>query len=131
RLWISPNDTVSWQHRRSAFAARGWTELWHTRLARKEADGEITELSRNDTAPLRAIWSPDYHPENPPSPAALDDDLGLTAMSKNDRHQIVILTSAFHGYQVEKTVSHRGRFGTLQYHLKGPYLPEPLQAEQL
>ena len=131
RLWISPNDAVSWQHRRSAFAARGWTELWHTRLTRKDADGEITELSRNDTAALRAIWSPDYHPGSPPPPAALDDDLGLTAMSKNDRHQVVILTSAFHGYQVEKTVSLHGPFGALQYHFKGPYLPEPVQAEQL
>jgi hypothetical protein len=131
RLVISPNEAVTWQHRGSVFAAGGWAELWHTRLALKAPDGTITDLSRTDTAPLRAIWSPDYNPTKPPKPGDPDDDLGLTAMSKNDRHQIVILTSAFHGYEVEKNVSFEGPFGAVRYHFKGPFVPDPVQAEQL
>jgi hypothetical protein len=131
RLVISPNEAVTWQHRGSVFAAGGWAELWHTRLALKAPDGTITDLSRTDTAPLRAIWSPDYNPAKPPKPGEPDDDLGLTAMSKNDRHQIVILTSAFHGYEVEKNVSFEGPFGAVRYHFKGPFVPDPVQAEQL
>jgi len=131
RLVISPNEAVTWLHRSSAFVARGWAELWHTRLALKPPGGAVTELSRTETAPLRAIWSPDYKPANPPAPSDLDDDLGLTAMSKNDRHQIVILTSAFHGYEVEKDVKVDSPFGPFHYYFKGPFVPEPVQAEQL
>ena len=60
------------------------------------------ELSPANPAPLRAIWSEDFDRINPPAPTLPDPDLGRTAMSPNDRHQIVILTSAFHGYEVDK-----------------------------
>ncbi len=51
---------------------------------------------------MRAIWSnyPNYDPDKRPTNAfAPDPDLGRTAMSTDDRWQIVILTSAFHGYE--------------------------------
>lgn len=101
RLVISPNMEVAWGHRRSPFTSRGRTELWHTRLQLTSAEGPV-ELSRTLRAPLRAIWSPDYDRHNPPAPTLDDPDLGRTAMSPSDRHQIVILTSAFHGYEVER-----------------------------
>ena len=101
RLVISPNAAVAWGHRRSPFTSRGRTELWHTRLQLTSAEGPV-ELSRTNRAPLRAIWSADYNRISPPAPTLNDPDLGRTAMSPNDRHQIVILTSAFHGYEVER-----------------------------
>jgi len=104
RLVISPTAGVAWDHRAAPFTHRGRTELWHTRMQLLGEDGEAQELSRTNTASMRAIWSPDYKPLNPPPPAAEDPQLGRTAMAPNDRHQIVILTSAFHGFLVDKTI---------------------------
>ena len=139
RLVISPNRDVVWQHRVEPFTSRGRTELWHTRLTLKTSQG-IKELSHENPAALRAIWSPDYDPIHIPSATQYDPDLARTAMSANDRHQIVILTSAFHGYEVDRdftlfqTVNVR-RFEILKapIHLKltVPYVPEPFEAEQL
>jgi hypothetical protein len=102
RLVISPNADVLWNHRLRPLTTRGRTELWHTRLQLKSENGPPQELSRARRAPLRAIWSPDYKPQAPPDPSEIEVELGRTAMSINDRHQIVILTSAFHGYEVQK-----------------------------
>ncbi len=113
-----------WLHRPQPFTSRGRTELWHTRLALKTADG-ITELSKDNLAPLRAIWSPDYDPNK--LPAVQDDpELGRTAMCGNDRHQIVVLTSAFHGYEVEHTLHARKRRT-----ITSPYVPQPFHADRL
>jgi hypothetical protein len=126
RLVISPTRDVAWLHRPQPFTSRGRTELWHTRLALKTADG-ITELSKNDLAPLRAIWSPDYDPNK--LPAVQDDpELGRTAMCGNDRHQIVVLTSAFHGYEVDRTLHARKRRPTT---ISSPYVPQPFHADRL
>jgi type VI protein secretion system component Hcp len=141
RLVVSPNRSASWVHRTQPFTSRGRTELWHTRLALRDEQGDPLELSRANRAPLRAIWSPDHNPYDPPHPTLLDPQLGLTAMSSNDRHQIVILTSAFHGYEVEvevgllpapllgtsRAVSRRRAPFTLTF----PYVPEPFWAELL
>lgn len=102
RLTISPTSDVTWNHRLDPFTHRGRTEMWHTRLQLRDGDGQPQELSAEETAPLRAIWSPDYDPFTPPDPVEEDPDLKRTAMAPNDRHQIVILTSAFSGYEVEK-----------------------------
>ncbi|MSR56220.1 MAG: hypothetical protein EXS05_00915 [Planctomycetaceae bacterium] len=99
-LTISPNRDATWDHRLGPFTSRGRTELWHTRLWRKTAAGPA-EPTHDAPALLRAIWSPDYSSGAFPDPKARDNDLFRTAMSANDRHQIVILTSAFHGYEVE------------------------------
>lgn len=142
RLVISPTGAVAWQHRSLPFTSHGRTELWHTRLTLKSPEG-ITELSRNHPASLRAIWSPDYKPSQIPAPSVRDPDLGRTAMSPNDRHQIVVLTSAFHGYEVEREVIVKpfgfapelavGRRLDFQSYFKRvvSYVPAPFEAEQL
>ena len=126
QLVISPTSEVAWLHRGQPFTSRGRTELWHTRLALKTADG-IVELSKTDLAPLRAIWSPDYNPNQ--LPAVQDDpELGRTAMCGNDRHQIVVLTSAFHGYEVNRILHARMR---RPVSFTVPYVPQPFHADRL
>lgn len=138
--------------------------MWHTRMQRRAVgqDGEpvIEELSRINTAPMRAIWSPDYNTSRGLDTTAVDPELQRTAMAPNDRHQIVILTSAFHGYLVKKKISFPlfqvggfnaigpvadnvaadfNRFNRIQdaYLPKGsfeitvPYVPEPIEAQQV
>jgi len=133
RLTISPNAAVRWTHRLTPFTSRGRTELWHTRLQLATADGPV-ELSEANPAPLRAIFSEDYN-----TSALTDPDLGRTAMSPDDRHQIVILTSAFHGYEVDEEilVPVGGGIHDL-FTLKSipmtftvPYVPQPFFADQL
>lgn len=152
RLVVSPlrestEGVVSWVNRTQPFTSRGRTELWHTRVAfRTVVDDEpkTVELTRESTAPLRAIWSPDYAPFAPPPPEEPDPNLGRTAMAPNDRHQIVILTSAFRGYEYEldldllpplipfeattRAVATRPR---TPFRLKFPYVPTPFEAELL
>jgi hypothetical protein len=124
RLMISPNHAVTWQNSPQAKTFQGLTELWHARLALKDDQGQITEISRHQPAPLRAIWSPDYNPnkftaDDLPKFGEPDLDWGvLTPMTPNDRHQLVILTSAFHGFVKDKN-DHT------------TYIPQPFFAEQL
>jgi hypothetical protein len=124
RLMISPNHAVVWENSKQAKTFAGLTELWHARLALKDDQGQVTEISRQQPAPLRAIWSPDYNPnkftaDDPPVFGQPDPDWGvLTPMTPNDRHQLVILTSAFHGF-VKDANDHT------------TYEPQPFFAEQL
>lgn len=104
RLVISPTADVAWDHRPLPFTHLGRTEMWHTRMQLRDDNGKLQELTRVNTASMRAIWSPDYNPLAPPPPTAEDPDLQRTAMAPNDRYQIVILTSAFHGYVVDKEI---------------------------
>ncbi|MDQ3676366.1 MAG: hypothetical protein M3401_06115 [Actinomycetota bacterium] len=128
RLWISPNRDVAWSHRLTPFTARGRTELWHTRLMARQGQlaGDPTVGGR---VALRAIWSPDYDQAAPPAPAKSDADLGRTAMSANDRHQLVVLTSAFHGYEVDVEIS--ALIGGIPLRFTRPHVPAPFEAEQL
>src|SRR6266404_5575340 len=144
RLVISPNRDVLWSHRPKPFTTRGRTELWHTRLQLKTPAGPA-ELSRQNRAPLRAVWSPDYNPNQRPDPFVKDPDLQRTAMSLDDRHQIVILTSAFHGYDVEVELGiFQAPFAPgvnpalavqskqlPRLKVRVPYVPQPFEAEQL
>jgi hypothetical protein len=108
RLILSPNHSATWLHAQNLKTFRGMTELWHTRLALKDAEGVVSEISRAQPAPLRAIWSPDYNSakfyfNDPPKFGEPDSDWGiLTPMTPSDRHEIVVLTSAFHGYVKDK-----------------------------
>src|SRR5439155_26451207 len=113
-------------------SSRGRTDFWHTRLVRPAAD-DMGELWQAGPAPLRAIWSPDY-----PQPAAPGSfpNLGRTAMTGDDRRQIVILTSAFSGWEstssgatasVTQMLSALSKFGAL----RRTYVPEPFEAELL
>ena len=111
RLILSPNRDAVWTHATAPKTHAGRTELWHTRLAHR-ADEKIVDLSKAHPAPLRAIWSPDYVAENFkfgnwPTLGEADtwagDDV-LTAMNSYDRHELVILTSAFRGFVEDKPV---------------------------
>ena len=122
RLTLSPNHNIAWRHAMAPVTYSSRTELWHTRLAAKAGD-VVTELSALNTAPLRAVWSPDYNPARAfdpdnqhPKKTDLDPDLGVTDISPNDRHQIVILTSAFHGYGDANNA---------------PFVPAPVDAQML
>jgi hypothetical protein len=131
RLVISPNADVRFGNRVRRFAHDGRTELWHSRLLKSEGDGAV-ELSHASPAPLRAVWSPDYgaKPFAPPFP-----DLGRTAMDDDDRRQIVVLTSAFHGWEstgdLELTVFVGGKEIPIRLPYTQPYVPQPFEAELL
>ena len=137
RLILSPNHAVGWTHARGLKARQGVTELWHTRLMLKAEDGKLSETSRANPAPLRAIWSPDFNSKKfffteAPQFGKPDKDWGppgtlpvdsvppgvLTPMTPCDRHEIVVLTSAFSGY-----VKDKDDFTS--------YEPRPVNAEQL
>ncbi|MGZ5904006.1 MAG: hypothetical protein ACXWKQ_01550 [Reyranella sp.] len=122
RLVLSPNHAVAWRHATAPVTYASRTELWHTRLALKADDGTVSDLSADLTAPLRAIWSPDFNPARTLDPSqqpvktTLDPDLGVTDISPNDRHQLVVLTSAFHGYADANGA---------------PFVPSPVDAQML
>jgi hypothetical protein len=124
RLILSPNSNVTWAHAVTPKNHSGHTELWHTRLAHRTGDGSVTDSSKANPAPLRAIWSPDYVANPSPSWPTLGapDKWGgqdvLTAMNGRDRHELVILTSAFKGF-----VKSKNDLTT--------FTPEPIQAEQV
>lgn len=99
RLHLSPTHAVAWQHDTQIVAHHGRAELWHTRLAARRVDGEPREADDEHTIGLRAIWSPDYRTGQPvPSPGDSGMQDALAPIDIADRHQIVILTSAFDGY---------------------------------
>jgi len=96
RLIISPNRRAGWAHSILAKEKNGRYELWHTRLGVKvNEDGEnhVDEIGHADDRTVRAVWSPDYNPENPPNPnSQFPFRMSLTP---NDRHQLVGRTSDF------------------------------------
>ncbi len=107
RLLISPGSAAEWTHRTQPFGARGRYELWHTRLVMPNGEN-FSELDFEHPAPLRALWSPDYRPdlksvdrERQGTSSIGKDAAGRSALSDDDRHQLVVLTSAFHGYETD------------------------------
>lgn len=138
QLVISPTPHVAWDHRAEPFTRAGRTELWHTRLQMKGADGAVAELSQEVTAPFRAIWSPDYHTGPRGVVARKDPDLQRTAMAPDDRYQIVILTSAFHGYESEIEIGglrpvglYASSLAPIRWKTQVPFVPQPFHVEQL
>ncbi len=113
RLHMAPTHQATWQHSRTAVTHRGRTELWHTRLAGLDANGTAYRVDDQRTIGLRVAWSPDYAPGAP----VLSSDTGLPGalapMSVYDRHQLVILTSAFEGYAIDEFTR---------------FVPQPVQA---
>lgn len=110
RIVLSPTADVVWRHEAAPVSHHGRTELWHTLIAHAFGDGALPSEER--PIPLRAVWSPDYSPArfhntDPPLMGRPDQDWDtsgggvngvLTAMTPSDRHEIVVLTSGFHGY---------------------------------
>ncbi len=103
RLIISPTREIVWQHRTAPFTVGGRTELWHTRLCLNTGN-QSTDLSIQNPASLRAIWSPDFPGFADLPSAGPDEHLGIMAMTKDDRAEIVFLTSGFHGLFNQKPV---------------------------
>lgn len=146
RLLISPGNAATWAHRTQPFGARGIYELWHTRLV-APGDTGVHELDADHPAPLRALWSPDYRPKQDRNRAGTQiigkGTEGRSALSDDDRHQIVVLTSAFHGYETDRlqalSVAARGRRESavalpsfIDFDLgPAPYVPEPFRVSQL
>jgi hypothetical protein len=114
RLHLSPTHSATWQHATGAVIHAGRAELWHTRLAALDTNGTASELDEQHTLGLRAIWSPDYTPGAPvPAPGPTGLPGAIAPMSIADRHQIVILTSAYGGYAENVFTA---------------FVPEPVQA---
>ncbi len=101
-IQLSPDHTAVWDHATHTVSPEGRTELWHTRLATRDSQGHIQPADNDHLIPLRAIWSQDYTPANPPHSSDGSFNIGstkiLSSLSRSDRYQIVILTSAFSGY---------------------------------
>ena len=116
RLIISPSHRAHWQHAANIVSHGGRAELWHTATTRAADDGSLVLTDAQHPEPLRAIWSPDFSPNNPPTFGDDDPALILTSMAPYDRHQIVILTSDFHNYLTKQQLA---------------YVPTPFQAELL
>jgi hypothetical protein len=113
RLHLSPTHEATWQHAGDAVSHGGRVELWHTRLATRAS---AAAAEHPEAQPLRAIWSPDYNPRSPPAPGDLSPLGTIAAMSASDRHQIVVLTSAFRGYAADPYTA---------------FVPQPIQATLL
>lgn len=142
-LLISPGTAGVWQHRLTPFTCAGRSELWHTRLALRAPDGTIAELDADHTAPLRALWSTDPpDTQHDITNQTNTPGIGRTALAADDRRQLVILTSAFHGYQTNPALTSRSlvpflRLGTQWRRpipwrpTPEPYVPLPFHARQL
>jgi len=146
RLVISPGNAYTWAHRARPFGAHGRYELWHTRLVAPTDDG-CNELDLGNPAPLRALWSPDYQPD--PKPGRNRDGTatigsgkaGRSALADDDRHQLVVLTSAFHGYETDLWVplfptNMGGQYAATARPVfikigSTPYVPKPFRASQV
>ena len=116
RLLLSPDAEARWIHSLQPITHNGLTELWHSRLGAQDAEGVFFEASAVNTIPLRAIWSPDFHPGAAPDKMADDPHLGTSAMNPNDRHQIVTLTSDYANFR--------------RFHVP-PVQPASIEADQL
>jgi len=104
RLIVSPNRTAGWVHASGAVRHAGRTELWHTRMGVRVAPPPakpkeplpaptVDEEGQVELRTLRAIWSPDYTTGDPPPINNLDPF--RSSLTRNDRYQIVRLTSDF------------------------------------
>jgi hypothetical protein len=117
RLHLSPTHASGWEHATGLVDHGGRTEMWHTRLVARADDGTTTSLDDEHTIGLRAVWSPDYvagQKVPPPTDSGLPG--AIAAMNTADRHQIVILTSAFVGWAETETKA---------------FVPEPIHASMV
>lgn len=144
RLLISPDRAAIWSHRTQPFGTRGRYELWHTRLVAPNGES----YSEKHPAPLRALWSPDYRPDlksedrNRQGTTSIGEGkAGRSALSDDDRHQLVILTSAFHGYETDPVIPVSSTNRNVQNQVNNrlsfvsfwqtSYNPKPFHASQL
>jgi hypothetical protein len=126
RTILSPSNAVGWLHAKRAVTHAGRSELWHTRLGKfikvKTKSGtqkKLVETDEKNTVPLRVIWSPDFV-DHVPLPSPADTSPFPAAMTRNDRAQLVILTSGVTGY-----------FVAIAGGNVIPWVPKPIQASRL
>jgi hypothetical protein len=95
RLMLSPYADAGWAHASQPVSHDGRTELWHTRLGERKtnASGSFVDESDPTRRTVRAIWSPDYNKNQPPT--LLDAGPFRTSLKPRDRHDIVRLTAAY------------------------------------
>ena len=142
RLLISPDQDAVWVHRLDADRRFGRSELWHTRLALRGQGESTVEIDTATTVPLRALWSTD--PPGDQANPSITPGIGLTALSPDDRRQIVSLTSAFHGYEsnparikpsaLKPSADIKFKVGWQTFRIiwsPHPYEPKPFNASQL
>ena len=96
-LTLSPSVMAAWAHSTSAVEHSGRAELWHTRLGVRGQDGQNEGASRDTVdekydwyRTVRAIWSPDYDPDNP---APNTDTPFMMSLRPSHRSQLVKLTA--------------------------------------
>jgi hypothetical protein len=98
RIFMSPNSSAAWFHRDlpATSLETGHTELWHTRLGVRRADGTLVD-GDDRLRKLRAVWTSE-------PPALNRPPLGIPGPSKQpfrasldgrDRHNVVHLSSNF------------------------------------
>ena len=92
RLILSPHQDGRWTHSPKSVTDGTKTELWHTRLGVRPANGSEVDETSTDRRTARVVFSPDYRGTNPP---ALESDLSpfRNALRRYHRHQIVRLTA--------------------------------------
>ena len=95
RLILSPNHFNVWAHSVQAVTRNGRTELWHTRLAAAGPDGTISDDADNPFMAVRAIWSPDCDADSPSAGPGHSNAPFRMSLDRQDRHEIVHLTSNF------------------------------------
>jgi hypothetical protein len=83
RLFLSPDDEGNWTHASAPVAHGDWTELWHTRLGSRRADGDPR---------VRAVWSPDFSQDL----QAHNNEPFRMSLDSRDRNEIVHLTSDYY-----------------------------------
>ncbi len=86
RLIQTPLATAGWAHAVDPVTHSKRTELWHTRLGRRDAESVVDFAPE----PLRAIWSPDY----PVAKSAIGNP-PRWALYGDERRDIVRLTAGF------------------------------------
>lgn len=94
RLILSPNNHAGWMHRIEAVTSHGRTELWHTRLGVRDIQGIVSQQMEK-LRTLRAVWSPDYASDPHAGPGHLPMVPFRMPLDKQDRHELVHLTSGF------------------------------------
>jgi hypothetical protein len=112
RVILSPNRHGAWLHSADPVASEvtGHTELWHTRLGVRQADGEPEE-GPDPLRTVRAIWATD--PNSPPITPSPGDQVDVPPLGTGnpfrasldafDRHNVVHLSSNFRLKEVDST----------------------------
>jgi hypothetical protein len=93
RVHLSPGPDGRWRHTAKPITANGRTVLWNTRLVQLAPDRSVVELGGERTAPIRAIYSPDFDLASPPPP--LKPGEFPMALWPYPRHALVRMTSTF------------------------------------